>query len=254
MQEDYTYVLGYYSPIPWAQMPEWLQEKFNIQIEGKQIYVVDTDLRQEEGKKQKEIMQLQSFALKYATRQLLKRNDWEKIVYNEDVLQKKPKQEQSCFQLVFIGKRKEIQASRYQNFLVFRPHIRLLEVEWGKYKYAILEHSKEHYDKIRLLLRDKTSYPVDKFYEMLEEALQLPITNRASINAFDHVWGYFKRCATPSEKEAYKNNKNAYRNGTFTRMEWKQSLWELTLKYQEPYLKESYFFFEVLHKESICLK
>lgn len=50
--------------------------------------------------------------------------------------------------------------------------IRVLEEEWGKYKYLILEYSPSNYQAIRQLLKDKDAYPVQEFLALLEEALQ----------------------------------------------------------------------------------
>ena len=46
-----------------------------------------------------------------------------------------------------------------------------LEREWARYKYSVLDRDQKIYLAIRQLLKDKSSYPVDKFYGFIGEAL-----------------------------------------------------------------------------------
>ncbi len=118
-----------------------------------------------------------------------------------------------------------------------------LEQEWSKYKYLILEKSHVDYNKIRKLLKDKKEYPIFEFYNLIDHAMLMEISQGGSINAADHVWGYFKNCANEKEKKRYETLRKKYRTGTLAH---KKFLWQMAMKYQEPYLIQSYYF------ESVC--
>jgi len=152
------------------------------------------------------------------------------------------KQDSKQIQLIFEGNESNLTAIKYRNYFENAPHIRLLELEWGRYKYQILEHSQQHYNAIRRLLKDKTLYPVEEFYHLIEDALQIPVCTKTAVNALDHVWGYFKNQATLQEKQLYLSRKSAYENADVDILEIKHCLWILTVKYKEPYLYDSYYF------------
>ena len=87
-------------------------------------------------------------------------------------------------------KDKNLSAVKCINALRDEPHIKHLEKEWGKYKYAILEKSPAIYQEIRTLLKDKSGYPVREFYYLIETALADTTLNPGYItNTAAHVWG-----------------------------------------------------------------
>jgi UV DNA damage endonuclease len=139
-------------------------------------------------------------------------------------------------------KDKNLSAMKCLNLTAIRPTILRLEQEWSRYKYWILEKSHEDYNKIRQLLKDKNSYPVIEFYKLVDHAMLAEVTPGGVINAADHVWGYFKNRADEKEKVRYSNLMKNYKAGSITH---KKFLWQLTLKYQEPYLIQSHYFEEV---------
>lgn len=143
-------------------------------------------------------------------------------------------------------KDKNLSAVKCINCTTNTKIIKNLELEWGKYKYSILEKSPNDYLKIRQLLKDKTAYPVVEFYNIIESALSQKKNFGNSLNAALHVWGYFKETATTQEK-LYFNNllKKAAENSTsFDRI--KNFLFKLSLKYKQDYLINSYFFIPAL--------
>lgn len=267
--KDYDYALLYESFVPIILQDDW-QNIDGIDCVKEKNYIsflVDTDQFKTMSQVNEMIVKIQTLVGKNIHKQVFKRREWEKTLYNdskntkEDLKKVEPdqikdnaldtQQKWDCLEVIFYGKRKEIVSSLFQNKLILRPHIRLLELEWGKYKYLVLEHSKQHYDSLRQLLRDKSKYPVQEFYEILEEALHIPIQRKAVINAVDHVWGYFKECSMETEKNAYLKQKELYLNKKLDRLELKKFLWELTCKYNEIYLKESYYFFELFFEGNI---
>ncbi len=120
--------------------------------------------------------------------------------------------------------------------------IRVLEEEWGKYKYLILEYSPSNYQAIRQLLKDKDAYPAQEFLALLEEALQQQPKKNVRLNAYDHVWGHFKKLASEEEEKTYRSLLEEWKQGEATVMDIKHFLSQLAQSYQDHYLLDSYFF------------
>lgn len=123
------------------------------------------------------------------------------------------------------------------------PKISALELEWSRYKYTVLEHSPAIYNQIRLLLNDKTTYPVLDFYHLLEKALATPCSIGERINTAQHVWGYFKNCAMDSEKKQFLKLLEGIENGTGSIKKVKNHLFRLSRNYEQKYLLDSYYFY-----------
>ena len=120
--------------------------------------------------------------------------------------------------------------------------IKHLEQEWSRYKYAVLQHSPSHYQAVRQLLKDKTSYPVMAFYQLIEEALEEIPTQQVELNAIDHIWGHFKKLATDKEKARFEQTKEQWLAGRFGINRLKSMLKRLAVKYKDAYLLQSLFF------------
>ncbi|MDP3130361.1 MAG: YbgA family protein [Bacillota bacterium] len=118
----------------------------------------------------------------------------------------------------------------------------LLEREWSRYKYAVLEHSPKIYLSIRALLRDKNGFPAVEFYRLVDLAEATPPSAQMRSNAAAHVWGYFRKCASEAEKTEYRNLMSAYLDGEASIAALKAFLWRMTIAYDVAYLKESYYF------------
>ncbi|NLB82484.1 MAG: UV DNA damage repair endonuclease UvsE [Clostridiaceae bacterium] len=117
-----------------------------------------------------------------------------------------------------------------------------LETEWAHYKYCILERSPEHYNSIRKLLNDKSTYPAKQMYQMIEMALQKPIIRGNAINAAQHVWGYFKKKASEYEKKRFEIALQKFELGEIRERSVKNILYTMARKYKEEYLLNSYYF------------
>ena len=120
--------------------------------------------------------------------------------------------------------------------------IKTLELEWSRYKYKVLECSQEHYLMIRKLLINKADYPAIAFYNIIEDALQKDINSENSVNAAQHVWGYFKNKVTEAEKRSCLKSIELLKKGEISSKSTKNILWRLTVKYDEKYLLDSYYF------------
>ncbi|MPM23766.1 UV DNA damage endonuclease [bioreactor metagenome] len=140
-------------------------------------------------------------------------------------------------------KDKNLSAIKCQNATTVNKRMVLLEKEWGRYKYTVLERSPAIYQAIRTLLKDKEAYPVQEFYHLIDTAFAEEIRPGYAENAAAHVWGYFKKHATEAERRQYEKNLANYRNGNGTRTTLKRHLFRLAQKYESEYLLQSLYFY-----------
>ena len=140
-------------------------------------------------------------------------------------------------------KDKNLSAVKCQNATTTAPKVTLLEKEWGRYKYTILEKSPAVYQAIRTLLKDKEAYPVQEFYRLIDTAFAAEPSPGYAENAAAHVWGYFKKHATETERRQYEKNLSNYRNNTGTLATLKRQLFKLAEKYETDYLLQSLYFY-----------
>jgi len=139
-------------------------------------------------------------------------------------------------------KDKNLSALKCINCTSIDKKIKVLEVEWSKYKYKILENSPSHYLSIRKLLIDKNNYPDISFYNLIEEAMGKEIEIGNSINAAQHVFGYFKNLVSDKEKSSFLKSLDEYKKGKVSNKAIKNRLWKMTVKFQQAYLLDSYYF------------
>ena len=140
-------------------------------------------------------------------------------------------------------KDKNLSAIKCQNATTIAPKASLLEKEWGRYKYAILERSPAIYQAIRTLLKDKKAYPVEEFYRLIDTVFAAETHPGYAENAAAHVWGYFKKQATEAERKQYERDLTNYRSGTGTLVILKRHLFKLAEKYESEYLLQSLYFY-----------
>ena len=140
-------------------------------------------------------------------------------------------------------KDKNLSAIKCQNATTENKRMVLLEKEWGRYKYTILEKSPAVYQAIRTLLKDKEVYPVREFYRLIETAFAEEPHPGYAENAAAHVWGYFKKHATDTERKQYEKNLANYRNNTGTLATLKRQLFKIAEKYEVDYLLQSLYFY-----------
>jgi len=122
------------------------------------------------------------------------------------------------------------------------PNQHLLETEWGRYKYSVLERSPSDYQAIREMLKDKQGDNAIVFYQIVERALALPEDKGRAVNALEHVWGYCSDLATQTETKRYQTLRDDYLRGSAKLEQVKRLLYRLSLKYQQDYLLRSYYF------------
>lgn len=108
---------------------------------------------------------------------------------------------------------------------------------WRTEKYRVLLHSQSHYNAIREKLKDNPSY--NEINLMIKEAIQTPPTHGSVINAYDHMWGYFKKIATEEEKETAAKLKQQFKNQDSSIEDLLSFLKSLAYQYDVQYLKDS---------------
>lgn len=140
-------------------------------------------------------------------------------------------------------KDKNLSAVKCINAVSKDNKIKRLEDEWARYKYTILENSPSNYLEIRKLLKDKDDYPFLRFYNLIEEAMEMEITLGNSLNALMHVWGYFKNKADEKEKKNFLKSIEDFKQEKISLSAIKKKLWKMAVKHNEVYLLNSYYFF-----------
>lgn len=125
------------------------------------------------------------------------------------------------------------------------PRIQRLEMEWGRYKYLVLEHSPKAYQEIRQLLKDKNAYPVVEFYRLIDDAIMSPVKPGNAVNAARHVWSYFKASSDKRTRLRYEKiiDKVSMVESTTP---IKRLLWKLAEDQQQQYLMDSLYFMKLL--------
>lgn len=109
---------------------------------------------------------------------------------------------------------------------------------WAANKYLVLSHSNKIYLEIRNYLKqDKVR--LDQVQAYIDQALALPENPGQVINAFQHIWGYFKKKATGSEKEMFMAQLDSYAAGQIPQTSLVAAVKELLIKYPNCYLEES---------------
>ena len=73
---------------------------------------------------------------------------------------------------------------------------------WARNKYLVLSHSSNIYNEIRQYLKNE-EVEVSHVQELIDRACQIPERRGQVCNAFQHIWGYFKKKATDAERKDY---------------------------------------------------
>ena len=111
---------------------------------------------------------------------------------------------------------------------------------WAKYKYYVLSKSHKAYVDIREYLKEKE---VDIAYlqEKIQSVKDIKESKKDFHNAILHVWGYFKKDASKTEKQGLFIVLEEYMEGKNEQESVIQYINALLKKYPNPYLEESTF-------------
>lgn len=114
---------------------------------------------------------------------------------------------------------------------------RKIEKLWREEKYRVLLHVQNAYNKIRALLKESPSLEEVQF--QINEAINHSPTTGSIINAYEHMWGYFKNIATENEKHKALMLKDDFMNHQIELDTLLSYLSQLANKYDIKYLQES---------------
>ena len=109
---------------------------------------------------------------------------------------------------------------------------------WARNKYLVLGHSSNIYNEIRQYLKNE-EVEVSQVQEMIDRACQIPEHRGQVCNAFQHIWGYFKKKATDDERKDYMLLLDRYRFGQASKEDVIAKTRDLLERYPNTYLQHS---------------
>lgn len=109
---------------------------------------------------------------------------------------------------------------------------------WARNKYLVLSHSSNIYKDIRQYLKNE-EVEVSHVEELIDRACQIPEHRGQVCNAFQHIWGYFKKKATDAERKDYMLLLDCYRFGQASKEDLIAKTRELLVRYPNTYLQHS---------------
>ena len=112
------------------------------------------------------------------------------------------------------------------------------QVLWAKNKYLVLSHSSNIYKEIREYLK-QDQVEVSHVEDLIQQALALPENRGQVSNAFQHIWGYFKKQATAEEKTDFMLLLEKYQHGQASQEDLIKGIRTLLERYPNHYLQDS---------------
>ena len=109
---------------------------------------------------------------------------------------------------------------------------------WTRNKYLVLSHSSNIYNEIRQYLKNE-EVEVSQVQEMIDRACRIPEHRGQVCNAFQHIWGYFKKKATDAERKDYMRLLDCYRFGQVYKEDVIAKTRDLLERYPNAYLQHS---------------
>ena len=109
---------------------------------------------------------------------------------------------------------------------------------WARNKYLVLSHSSNIYNEIRQYLKNE-KVEVSHVQELIDRAYQIPEHRGQVCNAFQHIWGYFKKKATDAERKDYMLLLDRYRFGQGSKEDLIAKTRDLLERYPNTYLQNS---------------
>ena len=109
---------------------------------------------------------------------------------------------------------------------------------WARNKYLVLSHSSNIYNEIRQYLKNEV-VEVSYVQELINRACQIPEHRGQVCNAFQHIWGYFKKKATDVERKDYMLLLDRYRFGQTSKKDLIAKTRDLLDRYPNTYLQHS---------------
>ena len=113
---------------------------------------------------------------------------------------------------------------------------------WARNKYLVLSHSSKIYMEIRQYLKSDL-VEAAHVQDLIDQAVALSENRGQVCNAFQHVWGYFKKKASLAEKENFMLLLERYQAGQVEQKVLVEAVKDLLRKYPNPYLQQSTLIF-----------
>lgn len=113
---------------------------------------------------------------------------------------------------------------------------------WARNKYLVLSHSSKVYLEIRQYLKSDL-VEAAHVQDLIDQAVALPENRGQVCNAFQHIWGYFKKKASTTEKEDFMHLLLRYQSGQAEQKDLVRAVRDLLVKYPNPYLQNSTLLF-----------
>ena len=114
----------------------------------------------------------------------------------------------------------------------------LCQTLWARNKYLVLSHSSNIYLEIRQYLKSE-SVEVAHVQALIDQAVTLPENRGQVCNAFQHIWGYFKKQATAEEKADFMLLLEKYQHGQAQQEDLIKGIQTLLERYPNRYLQDS---------------
>ena len=109
---------------------------------------------------------------------------------------------------------------------------------WARNKYLVLSHSSNIYNEIRQYLKNE-EVEVSYVQNLIDRACHIPEHRGQVCNAFQHIWGYFKKQATDNERKDYMLLLDSYRFGQASKEDLITKTRDLLDRYPNTYLQHS---------------
>ncbi|RSI64720.1 YbgA family protein [Streptococcus oralis] len=109
---------------------------------------------------------------------------------------------------------------------------------WARNKYLVLSYSSNIYNEIRQYLKNEV-VEVSYVQNLIDRACQIPEHRGQVCNAFQHIWGYFKKKATDAERKDYMLLLDRYRFGQASKEDLIAKTRDLLDRYPNTYLQHS---------------
>ena len=109
---------------------------------------------------------------------------------------------------------------------------------WARNKSLVLSHLSNIYQEIRQYLKNE-EVEVSHVQELIDSAFQIPEHRGQVCNAFQHIWGYFKKKATDAERKDYMLLLDRYRFGQASKEDLIYKTRDLLDRYPNTYLQNS---------------
>lgn len=113
--------------------------------------------------------------------------------------------------------------------------LKKFQASWSINKYWVMARNQNAYNEIRQLAKNNQwdEAKQARYQEILLNLATVTPTTKTLRVTYQHLWGYFKKIASPEEKKAYQALLAKNLAGNFAAEVFFQ---QLITKYQEPYL------------------